>query len=192
MKKTITTFLFSLLILVLGCWQNSKHDSSHEHHTQEKADDNGNSTKSPHKSAMATISTTHVHIEYNSPSVRNRIIWGGLVPYEEVWVSGAHMATSMHFYGEVNIAGNTIPEGKYGFFTIPGKEEWTLILNKNWEQHMTDEYDKEEDILRWKVKPDSSAHTEALTYQVISGEEKGSIEFLWEKVKLSFEIAPAR
>lgn len=174
------------ILLLTSCKQSEK--SGHEHHSTSKKSNTSENTKSPHKSAMANIGNVHVHLEYNSPSVRNRVIWGGLVPYQEVWVTGAHMATSIHFFGDVTIDGQNIPEGKYGFFTIPGQKEWTLILNKNWEQHLADEYDPKEDVLRWKVKPKIVEHQEALSYDVIGGKENGSIHFQWEKIKLSFDV----
>jgi hypothetical protein len=170
----------------MACKQSEK--NGHEHHSMSQKNNNTENSKSPHKSSMANIGDVHVHLEYNSPSVRDRIIWGGLVPYDHVWVTGAHMATSIHFFGDVQIAGQSIPEGKYGFFTIPGEEEWTLILNKNWEQHLTDEYDSKLDVIRWKVKPEITDHHESLSYEVIGGEESGSIVFQWEKIKFNFEV----
>lgn len=184
MKKLI--IIIVCLLMFSACKQNEK--NGHEHHSMSEKSNTVENTKSPHKSSMANIGNVHVHLEYNSPSVRNRVIWGGLVPYDKVWVTGAHMATSIHFFGEVQIAGQTIPEGKYAFFTIPSKNEWTLILNKNWEQHLTDEYNPEEDVVRWKVKPKTTKHQEALSYEVIGGEEGGSIVFKWEKIKFNFDI----
>jgi hypothetical protein len=99
--------------------------------------------------ALATgrIGNTFVTINYHSPAVRGRVIWGGLVPLNQVWVTGAHMATSIEFEGPVQINGQSLSAGKYGFFTIPSKDEWTIIINKNWEQHLADEYKQEDDIL---------------------------------------------
>lgn len=186
MKKVIIIFLG--VVLLFSCNQSEKKEDKHVHHSTEKTTSKEENAKSPHKSAMANIGDVHVHIEYNSPSVRNRIIWGGLVPYNQVWVTGAHMATSIHFFGDVQIAGQSIPEGKYAFFTIPSEEEWTLVLNKNWDQHLTDEYDPEEDVIRWTVKPEISDHKEALSYDVIGGKESGRLVFRWEKIKFNFDI----
>ncbi|MFM7428348.1 MAG: DUF2911 domain-containing protein, partial [Flammeovirgaceae bacterium] len=104
--------------------------------------------------ATATLGTTNINIAYYSPAVRGRIIWGGLVPFDKVWVTGAHSATSIEFNQDIVIESKTIAAGKYAFFTIPGKEEWTIILNKNWHQHLTDRYDEKEDVLRVNVKPE--------------------------------------
>ncbi|MCU0351448.1 MAG: DUF2911 domain-containing protein [Flavobacterium sp.] len=186
MKKLISIF-FSILFL-WACQTETK--TNHQDHSQHTNNQVVSDTAkgSPKRMAMANIGKIHVHIEYNSPAVRKRIIWGGLVAFDQVWVTGAHNATSISFSDNAKIDGKTIPKGKYGFFTIPNKDEWTLILNKNWEQHLTDEYSDKDDILRWKVKPDSTEHIERLTYEVIAEGEKGSVEMRWEKVKMSFQI----
>lgn len=187
MKQIIS--IIAIATLVFACNRQVKNEEQQDHsqHTNNQviSDTAKGSLK---RMAMANIGKAHVHIEYNSPAVRKRIIWGGLVPLGEVWVTGAHNATSISFSDNVKIVGKNIEKGKYAFFTIPNKDEWTLILNKNWEQHLTDEYSEKDDILRWKVKPDSTEHTERLTYEVISKGEKGSVEMRWEKIKILFEI----
>lgn len=144
---------------------------------------------SPRTAAMANIGSAHVHIDYASPAVRDRIIWGGLVPFGQIWVTGAHDATSINFPSDVEIAGQTVPAGKYAFFTIPGETEWTLILNKNWEQHQTRNYSEAEDVLRWTVTPESTEFTNRLTYNVIpTGETTGRITMRWENVMIGFDV----
>ncbi len=142
---------------------------------------------------MANIGDSHVHIDYSSPSVRGRTVWGGLVAYDQVWVTGAHKATSISFSKDVTIEGQNIVAGTYGFFTIPGKEEWVLILNKNAEQHLADDYDAAEDVIRIKTKPQILEESvEALTYEVIPVEDgRGIISVSWEKIKVVFEIEPS-
>jgi hypothetical protein len=139
---------------------------------------------------MANIGPVHIHLEYSSPGVRGRIIWGGLVPFGEVWVTGAHNATSIQFYDQVKIAGKVVPKGKYAFFTIPDTSEWTLILNRNWDQHLADEYDAKDDVLRLKVKPDTlSTVQERLLYKVLAdNDQQGKIEMYWEKLKISLPV----
>lgn len=185
--KTLILIFFSIVFLWACQSENKTNHQDHSQHTEKQAVSD-TAKGSPKRMAMANAGKTHVHIEYNSPAVRKRIIWGGLVPFDEVWVTGAHTATSISFSDNVKIAGKTIEKGKYAFFTIPNQTEWTLILNKNWKQHLTDEYSERDDVLRWKVKPDSTEHTERLTYQVLSKGEKGSVTMRWEKVKISFEI----
>lgn len=137
------------------------------------------------------IGNTVVTINYYSPAVRGRVIWGGLVPMEQVWVTGAHKATSVEFEGAVKIGDVEIPSGKYGLFTIPSKDEWTIIVNRNWEQHLTDEYDQKDDLVRIKVKPETEeANQERLRYVIKREEGKnGEIVVYWEKLEVSLPIS---
>lgn len=132
---------------------------------------------------------TLVKINYHSPGVRNRIIWGGLVPYGEVWVTGAHNATSFEFSQSVVIGGKELPPGKYAFFTIPGKNEWTLIINKHWDQHLASEYDQNDDLVRVVVKPKKNSHVERLQYFIENLQTKNPrIAINWEKVRLELPV----
>ena len=145
---------------------------------------------SPHATAMTMIGDAHIHMDYSSPGVRNRIIFGGLLSYEAVWQAGAHNATWLETNKDLVIAGKTLTAGKYGFFIIPSKDEWTVIFNTNWDQHGKDEYDTKDDVLRFKVKPMiSETITEHLEYKVKKvNNNEGLIYFAWEKVSISFNF----
>ncbi len=134
------------------------------------------------------VDGNHVHIDYSSPSVRGRVIFGGLVAYNEVWSTGAHKATSIEFDKPVKISGREIEAGKYGFFTIPGESTWTVIINKNWDMHLADEYDPAEDVIRFEVEPESLDEVrESLEYNVESlGDGRGRISVAWDKTEISF------
>ncbi len=140
--------------------------------------------------AVGAIGTTNFIIRYHSPAVRGRIVWGGLVPFDRVWVTGAHMATSLEIDQDVTIANTPVPAGKYGLFTIPGKDTWTIIINRNWEQHLTDEYDEKDDVLRLSVKPEQeSMNQERLRYVIESeGAPEGEIVVYWEKLEVSLPV----
>ena len=143
--------------------------------------------KSIKSMAFAIIKGDSLKINYHSPGVRNRVVWGGLVPYGEVWVTGAHDATTIELPASVIINGKEISAGKYALFTIPGKKEWTLILNKQWKQHLATEYDQKDDLLRIKVKPKKVKHTERLQYFVQYGKgNNGTIAVAWETLRLEF------
>jgi hypothetical protein len=156
--------------------------------------------KSIPRELKTQIGDADIHIKYHSPAVRKRIIWGGLVPFEQVWVTGAHSATSIEVSKAFEIGGKTVQAGKYALFTIPDKDRWTVILNKNWQQHLTDNYNESEDILRFAVQVQSVAHTERLTYSLEKSSEgahtvhrtpsngQGELSIAWEKVKISFPI----
>lgn len=145
---------------------------------------------SPHATAMTMIGDAHIHMDYSSPGVRNRIIFGGLLSYDAVWQAGAHNATWLETNKDLVIAGKTLTAGKYGFFIIPSKDEWTVIFNTNWDQHGKDEYDTKDDVLRFKVKPMiSETITEHLEYKVKKvNNNEGLIYFAWEKVSISFNF----
>ena len=200
MKYSHLVLIATLFLFGMSCQQNQSEQktdeaSAHDHNAHAPADEEKPAKKplSPRTSAMANIGDSHVHIDYSSPSVRGRTVWGGLVAYDQVWVTGAHKATSISFSKDVMIEGQNIAAGTYGFFTIPGKEEWVIILNKNFEQHLADDYDAVEDVIRIKIKPQILEElVEALTYEVISGEDgKGTISVSWEKIKVVFEIKPS-
>ncbi len=138
--------------------------------------------KSIKSMAFAIMGDDSMKIVYHSPGVRNRVIWGGLVPYDEVWVTGAHDATTIEFKEAIVIDGKTIQPGKYAVFTIPGKKTWTFILNSNWQQHLASEYEQSEDIIRLQVKPKKNNHTERLQYFIeITEAKKGQLSMAWEK-----------
>ncbi|MHC2991549.1 hypothetical protein OB13_08120, partial [Pontibacter sp. HJ8] len=98
--------------------------------------------------AHGQVGNAHILINYHSPAVRGRVIWGGLVAYNQVWVTGAHSATTLSTDTDITLGGKQLPAGKYALFTIPGQDEWTIIINRNWEQHLADDYSEDEDVLR--------------------------------------------
>lgn len=174
-------------------------DAKHAHHQHTKTESDGSGTSkkkkplSPRKMAMSDVGENHIHIDYGAPSVRGRVIWGGLVAYDKVWASGAHSATSINFAKDVMVNGKQIKAGKYAFFTIPGKDMWTLIINKNHQQHLADDYNEQEDIVRIQVKPiELESPQEQLKYEVVNGTKgEATISLSWEKIKVSFTVKNA-
>jgi hypothetical protein len=136
--------------------------------------------KATGKAAGATIT-----IDYSQPAVKGRKIWGELVPYGMVWRTGANEATVFETDSDIKIEGASLPKGKYGLFTIPGENEWTIIFNKTWNQWGSFRYKQEEDVLRVKVKPAANALTERLTF-AISGDK---VTLTWEKVAVAFKVS---
>jgi hypothetical protein len=179
-------------MLITSCKEAKTKNEEHNHseNTNEQVEPAEKKVLSPHTSAMAMIGDAHIHIDYSSPGVRNRIIFGGLVGYDTVWQAGAHNATWLETNKDLIIDGKTLPAGKYGFFTIPSQNEWTVIFNSNWEQHGKDDYDEKDDVIRFKVRPMLSEEiTEHLEYKVSKvSEEEGSILLAWEKVSLKFNF----
>jgi hypothetical protein len=135
--------------------------------------------------AVGKVGDVNIKVKYHSPAVRNRVIWGGLIAYDQVWVTGAHSATTFETGGPILLGGQKVPAGKYALFTIPGKEEWTIILNRNWEQHLADEYSAEEDVIRLLVNPEQVAHQERLRYTIEpKGPDQATLVIHWERLRL--------
>ena len=179
-------------VLLLGSCSNAEQQSSssNEHDHSAAAEPAKKKLKSPKQMAMTNVGENHIHIEYSSPSKRGRLIFGGLVGYGEVWVTGAHRATSISIANDVNIGGVDIPAGKYGLFTIPSEEEWTIIINTNWDQHLADDYQESEDVVRVKAKATKLDEVvESLTYEVVEVDAStGSITISWDDTSVSFEV----
>lgn len=144
---------------------------------------------SPKATVSQVIGYTEVSIVYSRPGVKDRDIWGGLVSYNEVWRTGANEATIIEFVDDVTVEGHKVPKGKYGLFTIPGEKEWTIILNKTWDQWGAFNYDETQDFLRFKVKPRKSNFTERLlfTFDYVSP-YSANIVIEWKDLAVSFLV----
>lgn len=99
------------------------------------------------------VGLTDIEIVYSRPGVKNRTIFGGIVPYGQVWRTGANAATKITFSTQVKLNGTDIPAGTYALFTIPGEDEWTIIINKGAAQWGAFQYDEKADVARFKVTP---------------------------------------
>ena len=184
--KKIFTLLF-LVILLVGCKPQDKNEKKGIQHLKEIKQQVKRTKKkvlSPHAMARVMIGDTHLHMDYSSPGVRKRIIFGGLLAYDTLWQAGAHNATWLETNKDLVIADKTLTAGKYGFFIIPSKDDWIVIFNTNWDQHGKDEYNIKDDVLRFKVKPIiSETITEHLEYKLKKvNNSEGSISFAWEKM----------
>ncbi len=144
---------------------------------------------SPKSTLVQEVGVTKITIEYSSPAVKGRVVWGDLVPYDQVWRTGANKATAVTFSKDVKIGGVEVKAGSYSIFTIPGKEEWTMILNKNTELWGSDNYKETEDAVRIKVKPEPITFRERLLFTVSNFDNnKAQIDMEWERVKVSIPI----
>jgi hypothetical protein len=145
---------------------------------------------SPKAEVMQVVGFTEVRINYSRPAVKNREIWGKLVPYNAVWRAGANEATKFTFSNDVTVEGKLLKAGSYSFFAIPTKNEWTLIFNKIADQWGAFQYNEAEDALRIKVKPKKSNHFhEWLTYEITKTDDYAAmISLVWEKIKVEFKI----
>jgi len=182
----VSSFLFA-------CSNNDSHKQGGEHERdslQTATSITDTSKKSIPSETKKWIGNTDIKINYHSPAVRGRVVWGGLVPFDAVWVTGAHKATSLEVGKGFQVGDKTIPAGKYAIFTIPGKEEWTVIINKKWDQHLADNYSEHEDVVRINVKPKTTKEiAERLKYEIDqTGERIANIIISWEKIQVSFGV----
>jgi hypothetical protein len=146
---------------------------------------------SPNAKVVQTVGLTEIAVEYSSPRVNGRKIWGGLLPFGEVWRAGANAATKVSFGKEVIIGSTTVPAGTYALFVIPQKTgPWTLILSKNAQQFGAFSYKKEDDFLRVDAKPQTVPLRERLSYAFsdFAVQTHVSLDLEWEKVRLSLPI----
>jgi len=142
--------------------------------------------ESPRKQATGKIGIVTIDIDYGSPSVKGRTIWGELVPFGKVWRAGANENTTVSFDEEVTVGDTKIEAGKYGFFIIPSEnDEWTIILNEKNDAWGSNGYNQDLDVVRFNVKPiNTDTNQENLDYAV----DEKAITIKWAKVKIVIPI----
>jgi hypothetical protein len=131
-----------------------------------------------------------VDIAYSSPGVKGRKIWGGLVPYDSLWRTGANNATTITFSTDVMIGGTKVKQGEYALFTIPGRDMWTVILNTDYNQFGAFDYKKSLDAVRIMVKPETSNFKERMAFMIDDvSDSVGRVSLCWENLKVSFDVS---
>lgn len=140
-------------------------------------------------SVTQTIGTTDITIAYHRPGVKGRQIWGGLVPYDQPWRMGANEATTLTVSDPVMVEGKELPAGKYSFFAIPGRDKWTLIINKDPEQWGAYGYDQAKDAIRVDVKPEAAPHTEWMRFTIDpASPTSANVTLNWEKLAVTMKV----
>lgn len=139
---------------------------------------------SPRDSVSGKAGGATITINYGSPSVKGRKIWGGLVPYNQVWRTGANEATTFTTTKDIMVEGKKLPAGEYGFFAIPTATTWTLIFNSVPKQWGAFKYDASKDVLRVVVKAKPSTMHERLVYSI----DSKSFTLAWEDLKVSASV----
>lgn len=145
---------------------------------------------SPNAMVRQTVGVTPITISYGRPSVRDREVFGELVPYGEVWRTGANEATAITFAHDVQVEGHPLEAGTYGLFTIPRRSgEWTLIFNEVANQWGAFEYDSAEDALRVPVPAFEADFREMLTFNFTHvSDTSAQIVLRWDTVAVPFEV----
>jgi len=131
-----------------------------------------------------------IELSYSRPGVRGRKVYGDLLPYGQVWRTGANSATTISFTDEVIVGGKKVPAGKYGLLTIPGAKQWIVILTKQTNVTSPADYNAEQDVVRVNVsttKSKTSTETFTLSIQDIKP-TSCNLVMSWEKLSLSLPI----
>jgi len=142
---------------------------------------------SPPTETQATFGQTSITMFYSQPSVKGRVIWDGLVPYDKIWRIGANEATIIKTSNTIIIEGDTINAGKYSFFTIPSENTWTVMINKKSDLWGAYDYDEKYDVARFQVVPVLVPEiVEKMTFTIDS---MGIVEFAWANLRFNFQIS---
>ena len=149
--------------------------------------------QTPRPSPDATVSQyvgiTKITVDYSSPGVKGRKIWGELVPYGEIWRTGANEVTSITFSTPAKVNGNELPAGTYAIHTIPGESEWEIIFSNDTKVDDPMTYDQNKDALRIKVKPEPNPFTERMAFTITDmTDNSANVNLIWEKLKIPFKV----
>jgi hypothetical protein len=145
---------------------------------------------SPPARVQQTVGLTEIAVSYHRPAVAGRAVWGQLVPYGEVWRSGANENTTISFSSDVKVAGKPLRAGTYGLHTIPTAKDWTVIFSTATTAWGSYTYDPKEDALRVTVTPRPlPAHEERLSYRFDDvSNTKATLTLAWEKLGVPIAI----
>lgn len=147
----------------------------------------------PQPSPLGTITQkvglTDVTITYSRPSAKGRKVFGDVVPYGEMWRTGANKCVKLSISDSVTVGGKKIGKGDYSIFTIPTEKDWTVIINKASDLSGTNGYKETEDVVRFTATPVKNSYNETFTFNFGNlTNTSADVEILWEELKLSFKI----
>lgn len=145
---------------------------------------------SPKSRVEQRVGLTDFAVDYSSPGVKEREIWGKLVPYDTLWRTGANAATTLTASRDFTFGGKPVAAGTYAVFTIPGKKSWTIILNTNTKGSSTVGYDDAKDVARVTAEPEKVAERERLTFLFANTTDDSTrLDLEWAKLRVSVPIA---
>lgn len=144
---------------------------------------------SPVAKAEQQVGISKITVSYSRPGVKGREIFGGLVPWGEVWRTGANEATLFEISHDAQIGGQKLAAGKYAFFSIPNKDSWTLIWNRQAEQWGSNNYQPEQDALKIEVKPQTVPAQERFEIRFLDADDTtAKMEIRWADVLVPFAV----
>ncbi|MCE7066877.1 DUF2911 domain-containing protein [Dyadobacter sp. CY326] len=148
---------------------------------------------SPSASVMQSIGVTDFTVKYSRPSIKGRKIFADsseLAPYNQIWRTGANMATTLEAGTDFSFGGKKVPAGKYALFSIPSGAAWTVILNKNFNQGGTQDYKESEDVARIMVVPTSAEFNESFKISIDpTSDSTGFLNISWSSVNIPVPLA---
>ena len=146
---------------------------------------------SPSASFVQELGNTTIKVNYSRPLVKDRKIFGELVPFDQIWRTGASDATQFSVNKDITFGGNKLVAGDYSLFSIPSKNEWTIIVNTDTKLHGDSEYDEKKDIFRFKIASEKSTHFyETFTIEINDITTKGEafLKLMWENTMIKIPI----
>jgi hypothetical protein len=147
---------------------------------------------SPKARVEQRVGLTDFSIDYSSPGVKGRKIWGTLVPFDRPWRTGANAATKLTASRDFTFGGKPVPAGSYALYTIPGKTTWHVALNTSTDAWGNDGFDAKKDVVRVSVTPQPIKGRERLTFLISDTTDDGArIDIEWEKLRVSIPVTVA-
>jgi hypothetical protein len=144
---------------------------------------------SPAAKLTQTVGTTELSVAYSRPGVRDRVIWGGLVPFGEPWRTGANEATQFTCSDDVTVEGHKLAAGTYALVTIPTPESWTVVFSKQKDMWGSNGYDSKQDAVRVSVKPAAASHVERMQFSFDDPTNDAVMLTLrWEKLSVPVRL----
>ena len=206
MKSILLKFTLCLLVFTYACSSSQSTEATNDSETPTETEAPAEDTKSeeaqtsgenytikvlnadipsPRKEMSGKIGGADVVVNYGSPNVKGREVWGALVPYGQVWRTGANEATSVSFSADVKVEGQDLKAGKYGLFTIPGEDKWTIIFNTVADQWGGYSYDESKDVLRIEVAPKAAEEMGEGMDFIVEGD---ALVLHWEKLQVPIQV----
>lgn len=145
---------------------------------------------SPSAKVMQAVGLTEISVDYSSPAVKGRKLWGELVPFGQVWRTGANLTTKISFSRDVTFGGKPVPAGTYAIVSIPTEKEWTVVLNKELGLYGGGKaYDQKDDVARVSVTPTEVPNRERMTFLFSNTtEDQTSLDLEWGTLRVSVPV----
>lgn len=145
---------------------------------------------SPTSTIVQRIGLTDVEVVYSRPSAKERTIFGDLVPYNELWRTGANSCTRISFSTDVELAGNKVKAGEYGLFSVPGEENWTIVISKQTNLWGVGGYNESEDVVRFDVASENSDYDETFEISFTDlTQSGGQLSIEWADTEVNVPIS---